>query len=220
MSNYSLALSALALVLSCITAWLTLFRRGKLKMTQPTLIFFGPDINSLPTAPRRYLPKVYFRTLLFATGKRGRVIGNMHVALTRDGIRQSFNVWSHGEVRLDRGSGLFVGDTGVVLNHHFLAPLNSDNFRFESGKYRLEVFAHILNARKPRRLFVQELEVTLEQANVLNNEPGSGVFFNWDHDSSRYSSHTEKGPAIPDILSAIGLSHLKPLVGSLGSLVK
>jgi hypothetical protein len=39
----SLAISTLSLAVSAVTAWLTLFRRGTVKMTQPTVIFFGPD---------------------------------------------------------------------------------------------------------------------------------------------------------------------------------
>jgi hypothetical protein len=33
------------------------------------------------------LPKVFLRTLLFATSKRGRVIESMHVALSRNETR-------------------------------------------------------------------------------------------------------------------------------------
>ena len=32
-----------SLPVSLTTAWLTLFRRGTVKMTQPTVIFFEPD---------------------------------------------------------------------------------------------------------------------------------------------------------------------------------
>jgi len=39
----SVAISILALSVSAVTAWLTLFRRGSVKMAQPTVIFFGPD---------------------------------------------------------------------------------------------------------------------------------------------------------------------------------
>lgn len=39
----SLATSILALVISGITAWLTFFRKDQLLITQPTVIFFGPD---------------------------------------------------------------------------------------------------------------------------------------------------------------------------------
>lgn len=48
------------------------------KMTPPTVIFFGPDVpRSRSEAP---LHKIYLRTLLFSTSKRGRIIQSMHVA--------------------------------------------------------------------------------------------------------------------------------------------
>lgn len=77
----SITISALALGVSSVTAWLTLFRRGTVKMTQPTVIYFGPDApRSRNVSPP---PKVYLRTLLFSTSKRGRVIESMHVTLSR-----------------------------------------------------------------------------------------------------------------------------------------
>ena len=123
----SLAISTLSLAVAATTAWLTLFRRGTVKMTQPTVIFFGPD------APRSHenipLPKVYLRTLLFATSKRGRVIESMHVALSRNEMHQNFNIWVYGERnKLERGSGLFVGETGISSNHHFLLPKMEHHF--------------------------------------------------------------------------------------------
>jgi hypothetical protein len=39
----SIGISLLALSISGATAWLTLFKKGKLLMKQPTSIFFGPD---------------------------------------------------------------------------------------------------------------------------------------------------------------------------------
>ena len=106
-------------------------------MTQPTAIFFGPD------SPRSrddiLLPKVYLRTLLFSTSKRGRVIESMHVTLSRNETHQNFNIWVYGEDNLVRGSGLFVGETGIAANHHFLTPKDGSYFRFTEGRYRLEV---------------------------------------------------------------------------------
>ena len=61
----SVTISVLALCMSAVTAWLTLFRRGTVKMTQPTVIFFGPDNPRSQDEPP--LPKVFLRTLLFAT---------------------------------------------------------------------------------------------------------------------------------------------------------
>ena len=92
---FSITVSVLALAVSSVTAWLTLFRRGTVKMTQPTVIYFGPDTpRSRDETP---LPKVYLRTLLFATSKRGRVVESMHVALSRNETHQNFNIWVYGD---------------------------------------------------------------------------------------------------------------------------
>ena len=124
-------ISLLALAVSSVTAWLTLFRRGTVKMTQPTVIFFGPDTpRSRCETP---LPKIFLRTLLFSTSKRGRVIESMHVALSRNETHQNFNIWVYGDEKLVRGSGLFVGETGVAANHHFLAPRDGSCFHFTEG---------------------------------------------------------------------------------------
>jgi hypothetical protein len=179
----ALGLSALALAISATTAWLTFFRRSTVKMTQPTVIFFGSDVPKLrAVAP---LPKVYLRALLFSTSKRGRVVENMYVALSRNETHQNFNIWVYGERdKLVRGSGLSVGETGVAANHHFLAPKDASSFRFIAGNYRVEVFAHLLGDRSRTLLFSQTLEVTREVAAMLE-EPGTGLYFDWGPDASR-----------------------------------
>jgi hypothetical protein len=186
----ALTLSALALAVSATTAWLTLFRRGTIKMTQPTVIFFGPDApRSRDETP---LPKVFLRTLLFSTSKR--VIENMYVALSRNETHQNFNIWAYGErEKLVRGSGLFVGETGVAANHHFLTPKDASSFRFIAGHYRVEVFAHFLGDRKRTPLFSQTLEVTREVAAMLE-QPDTGLYFDWGPDASRYLPHVDKRP--------------------------
>jgi hypothetical protein len=194
----SLAISTLSLAVAATTAWLTLFRRGTVKMTQPTVIFFGPD------APRSHenipLPKVYLRTLLFATSKRGRVIESMHVALSRNEMHQNFNIWVYGERdKLERGSGLFVGETGISSNHHFLTPKDGASFRFIEGHYKLEVFAHLLGDPKPIRLFVQELDISRDTATALQQERSAGLYFDWGPDSSRYLPHVETRPPSPNV---------------------
>jgi hypothetical protein len=190
--SLTLTISILSLAISATTAWLTIFRRGTVKMTQPTIIFFGPD------TPRSHtdtpLLKVFLRTLLFSTSKRGRVIESMHVALFRNETHQNFNVWVYGERgKLVRGSGLFVGETGVSANHHFLTPEDGSSFRFIEGYYRLDVFAHLLGDRKPMRLFSQELEISRDIAVALQ-EKSSGLYFDWGPDSARYLPHIEKRP--------------------------
>lgn len=175
-------------------------------MTQPTVIFFGPD------TPRSHddipLPKIYLRTLLFSTAKRGRVVESMHVALSRNETHQNFNIWVYGErQKLVRGSGLFIGETGVAADHHFLAPKDGHSFSFSEGHYRLDVFAHLLGDKKPTQLFSQSLDVTRDMAAELK-ERNAGLYFDWGPDSSRYLTHVEKRPPSPDaeeFLKTLGL---------------
>jgi hypothetical protein len=85
----ALVVSMFALAISATTAWLTLFRRGTVLMTQPTVIFFGFD--------ERSSPKIFLRTLLFSTSKRGRIIESIYVNVACEDIQQDFNVWVYGE---------------------------------------------------------------------------------------------------------------------------
>ena len=191
-SIVALTISALALLISAGTAWLTLIRRGTIKMTQPTVFFFGPDGRSPsgPAAP----PKIFLRALLFSTSKRGRIVENMYVNLSCDEYYQEFNVWAYGATNeLVRGSGVFVGDTGVEANHHFLIPRNAGSFRFRSGQYRVDVYAQLLGDRKKKLLFSQALEIASDAAKALENAD-SGLYFDWAPDLSRYVSHIHKGP--------------------------
>lgn len=188
-ATLSLIISLISLIISGITVYLTLFRRGTIKMTQPTVIFFGPDPNiSKSETP---LPKVFLRTLLFSTSKRGRVIESMYIALSRNETRQNFNIWVYGDKELVRGSGLYVGETGISSNHHFLTPKDGSSFKFIEGEYRLDVFASLYGDRKQRHLFSQKLYVSHDIANQIS-EPNTGLYFDWGSDSSGYLPHVEK----------------------------
>jgi len=192
-----IVISVVSLLVSITTAWFTLFRRGAVRMTQPTVIFLGPDGGS-PSRPGDVLHKVFLRTLLFSTAKRGRVIESMHVAVSRNETHQNFNIWVYGNEKLVRGSGLFVGETGVEANHHFLLPRDVISFRFQEGRYEVEVFARLLGDKKQTRLFSQTLDITRELAASLE-EPNAGVYFDWGPDSSRYLSHVERRQPSPDL---------------------
>jgi hypothetical protein len=191
-----IVISVVSLLVSITTAWLTLFRRGTVRMTQPTVIFLGPDGGS-PSGLGNMLPKVFLRTLLFSTAKRGRVVESMHIAVSRNETHQNFNIWVYGNEKLVRGSGLFVGETGVEANHHFLLPRDVSSFRLQEGRYEVEVFARLLGDKKQTRLFSQTLDITRELAASLE-EPNAGVYFDWGPDSSRYLSHVESRPPSPN----------------------
>jgi hypothetical protein len=185
----SASLSVLALTISATTAWLTLFRRGTVRMTQPTVVFFGPDIPRVTNGEAS--PKVFLRTLLFATARRGRVIESMYVSLSRNETTQNFNVWVYGDEKLLRGSGLFIGETGIAANHHFLAPKDGHSFCFAEGVYRMSVYAHLLGDRTRTLLFAHSFEISRDIAALLR-ESDAGVYFDWGPDSSSYLPHVDK----------------------------
>jgi len=191
----STTISILALSVSAVTAWLTLFRRGTIKMTQPTVIYFGPDYSASTRSSAQ--PKVYLRALLFATSQRGRVIESMYVALSRNETRQNFNIWVYGNEKLVRGSGLFVSETGVEANHHFLVPRDGSAFHFTEGRYRIDVFAKLLGNRGQTLLFSQTLEIQRDIAALLE-KPEAGLYFDWGPDSSRYLQYVDNRPSPPN----------------------
>src|SRR5712692_5013822 len=183
------SISLAALVVSGVTAWLTLFRRGTVHMTKPTVVFFGPDGGPKDGVPAR--PKVFLRSLVYSTGKRGHIVESMFVTLRRAETRQTFNIWVYGDERLARGSGLFVGDTGVACNHHFLLPEDGTHFRFLAGDYQLDVFASLVGFSKTLHLSSITLTVPDQAASQLQ-DPECGIYFDWGPDSKRYHAHVEK----------------------------
>lgn len=184
----ALAVSVLALGVSGVTAWLTLFRKGAVRMTQPTVIFFGQE-----SAKGRMKPKVYLRTLLFSTSKRGRILESMHVSLARSEAKQNFNIWVHGDGKdLMRGSGLFVGENGVSANHHFLLPEDA-NFEWLPGRYQLTVNARLLGDTADTVLFTQGLEVSREASERLV-DASAGLYFDWGPDAGQYHTHVDERP--------------------------
>jgi len=187
----SFVVSILALVVSGITAWLALLRRGTAKMTQPTVIYFGPDGGRIQRPPL----KVYLRTLLYATGKRGCIVEGMFIRLRRGETSQNFNIWVYGEsLDLHRGSGLAVPESGIAADHHFILPSDGTPFQFLPGSYVLDVFATLVGDHVPLLLYSVRLELGGDHANAL---PSQGVYFDWGPDAGRYHAHVRPHPMSP-----------------------
>lgn len=98
LSLIGLMISVLALAVSAVTAWLTLLRRGRVRMTQPTVIYFGSDGGS-KAEPNPNM-RVFLRTLLYSTGKRGQIVENMFIRLQHGETRQNLNIWVMAKNRL------------------------------------------------------------------------------------------------------------------------
>jgi hypothetical protein len=152
---------------------------------------------TLLTGGTRAAEGFFLRTLLFATSKRGRVVESMYVTLSRNESQHNFNVLVYGDDKLVRGSGLFVGETGVAANHHFLVPRDGSHFRFVEGCYRMQVFVQLLGSRGRALLFSQTLDIDREMAEQLQQEDCE-LYFDWGPDSLRYLPHVAKRPALPN----------------------
>ncbi len=198
-STIAIIISGTALAVSLIAMWMTLFRRGSLKMTQPTTVMFGPDGRHHEGGP-----KIFLRALLYSTAKRGHVIENMFVRLSRGEHRQSFPIWVLGNERLFRGSGIFVGEQGVVADHHFLLPPDAERYAFKAGEYRLEVFARVVGASQASPLWSNSLIISESDAAALA-KPNNAIYFDWGPDSNRYIPSIQSKPPklLPEALDEL-----------------
>ena len=195
MDQISLIISIVALLISIGTFWLTQIRKGTIKMTRPTVIFFGPD------GPNEDLKKIFIRTLLYSTSEKGQYIENMYIKLTHDEREQNFNIWVYGDQQegLSRGSGLFIGKNGLASNHHFLMSKNGSNFDFKKGDYILEVYVELVNNKNPKKIYTQKLIIDEEQEIELADK-NSGIYFDWTPNMQIYQSHIDKKPKkIPNL---------------------
>lgn len=199
MNALPIVIAALALAVSVLTAWLTFFRAGRLRMTQPTVVFFGPDGGPVQQGRTRRL-KVYMRTLLFSTARRGHTIESLYVNLHRGESKQNFSIWVYGNDRLSRGSGMYVPLEGIACNHHFLLPADGTDFRLLAGDYVLRVFAKKVSGPHAEQLAAINLRVSEAQAHELQ-EKDAGIYFDWGPDQHAYHAHIERKP--PDFSDAL-----------------
>lgn len=172
-----------------LTAYLTLFRRGTLRMTQPALVAFGTEGDGAHQ-------KIYLRTLLYSTGKRGQLVENMFLKVRHGESVQNFNFWGYGEREsLVPGSGLFVPQEGIALNHHFLPP-EGVKFEFQAAEYVVETCASLVGKRTPLVLNRVILTLSQKEADSIKTEM-SWLVFLWGPDSRKYHSNVKKRPPEP-----------------------
>ncbi|HKR81383.1 MAG TPA: hypothetical protein VJR27_00065 [Candidatus Saccharimonadales bacterium] len=176
-------ISVAALLVSIVTFWLTRMRKGTIRMTRPSVIFFGKDGGNSEAA------KIFLRTLLYSTADKGQYIEGMYVKLTKDNAIKTFNIWAYGEKgQLKRGSGLFVGKHGIEADHHFLLPKQA-RLDFKAGDYILEVYAELVN-KKPKRIFSQSLTISKKEAKGII-PVHAGLYFDWLPDDQSYHTYLE-----------------------------
>jgi hypothetical protein len=186
LADISPVVSAVALVLSLFTLWFTALRRGTVRSTHPSFIAFRYDFVGTK-APQA---KIFFRALLFSTGKRGQVIESLSLRV-REGSRQAeFSFWGLGDKDLIRGSGLFVPETGVATNYHF-NPIDSETlFLFSGGSYSLELVAKLVGRERLVSLWSVALEVPAGVfGSIIARE--KAIFYSWSPEQRAYVASIE-----------------------------
>jgi len=167
MDYISIPISLVSLAISLGTFWLAFVDRGRLKMTKPTIVFFGFDTVPKPT------PKVFLRTLLYSTATRGQVVEGMYAKVRRGEDERIFSFWGYGETeKLSPGSGLHVSRTGLAANHHFVLSVHESGYRFEPGSYEIDVIADVVGHKKSIRLATIKLSLSDELAAALLRQEG------------------------------------------------
>lgn len=186
LADISPVVSVVALLVSLFTAWFTIFRRGNVRSTHPSFLSFSYDFSP----GKQPWAKVFLRTLLFSTGKRGQVVESLHLRV-REGTRVAeFSFWGYGDKDLVRGSGLFVPENGVATNHHFNPINRSPVFLFTPGTYTLELVAKLVGRSSLVSLSTIELEMpTSPFGSSIAKE--AAVYFNWSVEQGCYIASEE-----------------------------
>lgn len=184
MDYVSISISLVSLAISLGTFWLTSLRRGRLAMTNPTIVFFGWDFEPKAT------PKVFIRTLLFSTASRGQFVEGLYATIRGPSDERTFGFWGHGPTKeLMAGSGLYVDRTGYSANHHFVLSVHEDPYAFKPGNYEIDVIANVVGRSKPRKLSTIKLRLSEELADALAKN--DGVMFE-RRSNGQFEGHTQQ----------------------------
>ena len=101
LADISPIVSAIAIAVSPFTLWCTVLRRGTVRSTHPSFVVFRYDFvgKKVPQA------KIFFRSLLFCTGKRGQVIESLFLRVREGSRHVEFSFWCHADKDLIRAAG-------------------------------------------------------------------------------------------------------------------
>ena len=183
-----------------------MLRKGTVKSTHPSFIAIRYDFVS----KRHPQAKVFLRSCLYSTSKRGIVVENLFLNVIHDGKSEEFSFWGYGEKDLSRGSGLFVGENGVVTNHHF-NPLNANElYAFNPGIYKIELMAKLVGRKSLLCLSKISLEVPKGafEEGVTDN---IAIYYNWSPLEQKYiASIEDRNEQLSGFLESSANNHFHP----------
>ncbi|MCQ3932231.1 MAG: hypothetical protein DPW16_17415 [Chloroflexi bacterium] len=187
--NFTVAI--ISLIISLMTIWLTLLKKGNLRMTRPSVVAFAFDVEK-----GRKIPKIFLRTLLFSTAQQGQVIESMYVKIQEGNIVHTLTEWGYyHDSQLVLGGGLYVPHEGIASYHHFLLTGDIAEYKLSAGEYDIEIFAKLINRKSFVSLF--KLHITLDKhlAETVTNK-NAGVMFTWDPIRVEYNWSIDSPPKI------------------------
>jgi hypothetical protein len=173
------AISLVSLGVASATMYFAWLRRGRLRMTRPSVVAFAFEGRA---------PKIILRTMLYSTAQRGKMIESMHVKLCRDSSEDEFSFWGYGEAKELVPGGLYVGQTGVAAYHHFIR--SRPEYPFVDGDYIIKIFARQPSDREPRLLSEVPVRINGAEMGALGNL--NAVRYELQPDGQTYRGHVNK----------------------------
>ena len=171
---FSLVFSSIAIFLSGLTAWLTLFRKGKLKMTKPTPILLCYEKGNA---------KISFYTMFYSTAFRGQLIESIYILFEQNKKYISFNKWGYDSEGQVFTSGLYIKPEGIAQNHQFYT--SDKHFSFQPGVLKINIYANLANKKNPIKLESIPLRIPVENEADCKDKT-KGFMFEWESDRNSY----------------------------------
>ena len=185
--TFGVALAALAL--SAWNFWVSQVRRGNAYLSRPTIFFFGWDRQ------KEDIPKIMFRSALFTSGNRGRIVESIHVFVKTIDGRFAFPFWGYDDGKgMVRGSGLYVGTTGHIAYHHFNPIHDDDRFSYSGESYEIEVWAKLFAKSDDVLLGRYEFHLNDKAMALSLAEHQIGILWNWSPSERKYYPEASQRP--------------------------
>lgn len=190
MEIISILIAVLSFTISAWTWWSTDIYRGSVKMTYPPMMRFSHDDLYKES------PQVYLRMLLYSTAKRGNIIESIYLKHKVGNKSYILSKWICKDEKLHRGSGLYIGKEGIVCDHYFILPRVGESYSFIAGENILEIYARVINKRKPILLKTIKVILTKEEADTMKTHTGSKIHFDIDPETNQYYKDLQKQAVI------------------------
>lgn len=187
----TIAAATVSTLLSAFTFWFVFLHRGRVRMTRPTLVFFGRDGDETGRS------KIFLRSSIFSTSKRGQIVENMYAKVDTPAGSHLFSFWAHRtdeSSRIVRGSGLAATENGIACDHHFLLPTCAEEFEFVPGGCTITVFAKLVDRACSVKLGSYVIELTEDHCLALRDRD-VGIYFDLQPSVSgdgSYEPHVER----------------------------